>query len=148
MKYYVTVDLKRSTTKLGLKLAELVARELHAALLTKEQADAIPDWLAGVIEQLCVKNKRFTPMEVRTNGYETVDGSKCLICDGANAQIYTVTATGAKAFEDNRPFTMYLHPVFKDLTAGEFETPSAESTEKAAEEYAVKNFVTDADHIQ
>ena len=50
-------------------------------------------------------------MRLRLYGF-----SKGQLNSGASAQIYAVTEAGAKAFTDNRPFTIHLTPVMKDYT--------------------------------
>lgn len=50
-------------------------------------------------------------MQLRLHGF-----SKGQLNSGASAQIYAVTEAGAKAFTDNRLFTIHLTPVMKDYT--------------------------------
>lgn len=114
MKYYVSIHTKSSTTKLGKLLTREVLAKYNNALLTKEQAEALPAWLSEKIEEISAGNKRLSAMEVRTTGY--ISNGPKRIPYGATATIWAVTETGAKAFEDNRPFTIYLNPVEKDYT--------------------------------
>lgn len=106
MKYYVSITVKSSTTRLGELLTTSVLYRYDGALLTKKQAEKIPLFLEKKIASLCEENKRLKPMTVKVNG-NFVSGS---------VTIHTVTENGAKAFEDNRPFTMYLYPVRRDHT--------------------------------
>lgn len=106
MKYYVSTTIKSSTTKLGKLLTAVVLYRYDGALLTKKQAEEIPLFLENKIASLCEENKRLKPMTVKVNGNFA----------GDSVAIHVVTENGAKAFEDNRPFTMYLYPVIRDHT--------------------------------
>lgn len=105
MKYYIDIDVKSSTTKLGELLTAEVVNRYGMALVSKKQAENIPGWLEQKIAELCNENKRLKPMKVKVSGVFT-----------GNVTIYVVTEKGAKAFEDNRPFTMYLRKVARDHT--------------------------------
>lgn len=107
MKYHIDIIVKSSTTRLGEMLTPAVLSRYDGALLTRKQAEKIPLWLERQIAELCGQNKRLKPMTVKVNGSFA----------GDTVVIHTVTEIGAKAFEDNRPFTMYLYPVKKDHTA-------------------------------
>lgn len=109
--YFVTVNLLSSTTKLGRLLADSVYRRYQNALISYEEANRFPQYLNEEMAALCAENKRLKPMSVRTTGFHAGK-----LYPGAASQIYTVTEAGAKAFEDNRPFTVYLTPVVKDYT--------------------------------
>ena len=109
MKYYITVTTLQSTTKLGRLLADKVKRRYNCALVSQQEADNLPRYISDEMAALREENKRLKPMTVRTWGY--VAGKV-----RASAQIHTVTETGAKAFTDNRPFTLYISPVLKDYT--------------------------------
>ena len=111
MKYFVTVNLLSSTTKLGRLLADSVFRRYQNALISYDEANHFPHYLNEEMAALCDENKRLKPMEVRTTAF-----TNGRLCDGASSQIYVVTEKGAKAFTDNRPFTIYLTPVMKDYT--------------------------------
>lgn len=111
MKYFVTVNVLQSTTKLGRMLADPVFRHYNNALVSYEEANRIPQYLNQKMEAMCDNNKRLRPMSVRTSGF--TDGK---LVKWASAQIYMVTDAGAKAFTDNRPFTIQLTPVMKDYT--------------------------------
>lgn len=112
MKYFVTVRTLISTTKLGKVLSDIVFRRYNNALITYDEANNLPGYLIEEMAALCAENKRLKPMSVRTSGY--MAGK---LVPGASAQIYVVTEAGAKAFTDNRPFTIHLTPVMKDYTA-------------------------------
>ena len=107
MRYYVSITVKSSRTKLGGLLTTAVVERYMGALLTAEQAKTIPLWLKETIAELCGKNKRLKPMVVKVNGR----------FNGRSVAIHAVTENGTKAFEDNRPFTIYLSPVRKDHTS-------------------------------
>ena len=111
MKYFVTVNTLNSTTKLGRLLADIVVRRYHNALVHYGEAAQIPQFLTDQMAALCAENKRLKPMSVRTSGFTAGKLNR-----GASAQIHTVTDAGAKAFTDNRPFTIQLTPVMKDYT--------------------------------
>ncbi len=111
MKYFVTVNLLQSTTKLGRLLADSVFRRYNNALIYYGEASQIPQYINGQIAALCAENRRLKPMSVRTTGFTAGKLNK-----GASSQIYVVTEAGAKAFTDNRPFTIHLTPVMKDYT--------------------------------
>lgn len=111
MKYFVTVNTLMSTTKLGRLLADSVSRRYHNALVSYEEANKIPQYLNEEMAALCAENKRLKPMSVRTSGFTAGKLIKL-----ASAQIYVVTEAGAKAFTDNRPFTIQLTPVLRDYT--------------------------------
>lgn len=114
MKYFVTVNILLSTTKLGRLLADSVSRRYHNALVSYEEANKIPQYLNEEMAALCAENKRLKPMSVRTSGFTAGRLIKL-----ASAQIYVVTEPGAKAFTDNRPFTIQLTPVLRDYTMQE-----------------------------
>ena len=111
MKYFVSVHTLCSTTKLGQMLATKVVSRYDSALIDYDEANRIPQYLYELMEAMCAENKRLKPMTVRSTGYNS--GTLNPYCP---AQIYVVTEAGAKAFTDNRPFTMQLHPVLKDYT--------------------------------
>lgn len=111
MKYFVTVRLLQASTKLGRLLADSVFRRYHNALVHYEEANRIPQYLTEEMAALCAENKRLKPMYVRTASF--VDGK---LQEYSSAQIYVVTEAGAKAFTDNRPFTIQLTPVLRDYT--------------------------------
>lgn len=111
MKYFVTVNTLQSTTKLGRLLADSVFRRYNNSLVYYSEANQIPQYLNEEMAALSAENKRLKPMSVRTSGF--TEGKLNM---GASAQIYTVTEAGAKAFTDNRPFTIQLTPVLKDYT--------------------------------
>ena len=112
MKYFVTVHLLKSTTKLGQYLSDSVFRKYHRALVCKEEADMIPAYVENEISALCKENPRLKPMNVRTFGYNK-DGT---ILHMAEASVWATTEVGEKAFTDNRPFTLNLTPIMKDHT--------------------------------
>lgn len=114
MKYFVTVDLSFSTSKLGRSLANSVARRYNNALVSYEEANKIPQYLNEEMAALCAENKRLKPMLMRTSGFTAGK-----LIKRASAQIYVVTEAGAKAFNDNRPFTIQLTPVWRDYTMQE-----------------------------
>lgn len=114
MKYFVTVNTLLSTTKLGRLLADKVSRRYNNALIDYEEANRIPQYLTEEMNALRAGNKRLKPMSVRTTAFV---GGKLL--EGAASQIHVVTDAGAKAFTDNRPFTIQLTPVLRDYTAQE-----------------------------
>lgn len=114
MKYFVTVNTLCSTTKLGRLLSVSVFRRYNNALVTYEEATRLPQYLHEQQEALCKENKRLKPMSVRTTGF--IAGK---LSYGSSSQIYMVTEAGAKAFTDNRPFTMHLTPVMHDYTKEE-----------------------------
>lgn len=111
MKYFITVNTLQSTTKLGRLLADSVSRRYNNSLVHYEEANQIPQYLNEEMAALCAENKRLKPMSVRTSGFTA---GKLIM--RASAQIYVVTEAGAKAFTDNRPFTIYLTPVLRDYT--------------------------------
>lgn len=111
MKYFITVNVLQSTTKLGRLIAEKVFRRYNNALVHYGEANQLPEFLKKEMAALCEENKRLKPMQVRTSGFTAGKLNR-----GASAQIYLVTEAGAKAFTDNRPFTIYLEPVMKDYT--------------------------------
>lgn len=111
MKYFVTVNTLQSKTKLGRLLADSVSRRYNNALINYEEANLIPQYLTEEMAALCAENKRLKPMSVRTSSF--VKGK---LQKYAPAQIYVVTEAGAKAFTDNRPFTIQLTPVLRDYT--------------------------------
>ncbi|WP_289741998.1 hypothetical protein [uncultured Duncaniella sp.] len=113
MKYFVTVNTLQSTTKLGRLLADSVFRRYNNALVHYGEASRIPQYLTEEMKALCTENKRLKPMTVRTSGFTAGKLNK-----GVSSQIYVVTEAGAKAFSDNRPFTIHLTPVMKDYTIG------------------------------
>lgn len=112
MKYFVTVNTLQSTTKLGRLLADSVTRRYNNALIDYEEANRIPKYLTEEMNALCAENKRLKPMSVRTTAF--VDGK---LQEWAASQIYVVTEAGAKAFTDNRPFTIQLTPVLRDYAS-------------------------------
>ena len=112
MKYFVTVSTLNSTTKLGRLLAEIVLRRYHNALVHYGEASQIPQFLDEQMATLCADNKRLKPMSVRTSGFTAGKLNR-----GASAHIITVTDAGAKAFTDNRPFTIQLTPVMIDYAS-------------------------------
>lgn len=114
MKYFVTVNVLQSTTKLGRLLADTVSRHYDKALVYYEEANALPRYIEHEMLALCQENKRLKPMSIRTTGFT---GGQ--LCRWSGATIYMVTEAGAKAFTDNRPFTIYLTPVMKDHTEQE-----------------------------
>lgn len=114
MKYFVTVNTLQSTTKLGRLLADSVYRRYSNALINYEEANLIPQYLSEEMAALCAENKRLKPMSVRTSAF--VNGK---LQEYSSAQIYVVTEAGAKAFTDNRPFTIQLTPVLRDYTREE-----------------------------
>ena len=128
MRYYVSIIVKSSTTKLGGLLTTAVVERYMGALLTAEQAKTIPLWLKETIAELCGKNKRLKPMVVKVNGR----------FNGRSVAIHAVTENGTKAFEDNRPFTIYLSPkgpicaIF--TTLGIVDTPEGKEKLKATAE--------------
>lgn len=105
MKYYIDIDVKSSTTKLGELLTAEVVHRYRMALVTKKQAENIPGWLEQKIAELCEGNKRLKPMKVKVSKGFT-----------GNVTIHVVTENADKAFE-NRPFTMYLRKVARDHTS-------------------------------
>ena len=111
MKYFVTVNTLQSTTKHGRLLADSVFRRNNNALVAYGEANQIPQYLTEEMAALCAENKRLKPMSVRASGFTAGKLNK-----GAAAQIHVVTEAGAKAFTDNRPFTIQLTPVMKDYT--------------------------------
>lgn len=111
MKYFVTINTLSSTTKLGRLLTDSVLRRYQNALVTYEEANLIPRYLDEEMTALCAENKRLKPMEVRTTAFV---GGK--LTERASSQIYVVTEAGAKAFTDNRPFTIQLTHVWRDYT--------------------------------
>lgn len=111
MKYFITVNLLQSTTKLGRLLADSVFRRYNNSLVYYGEANQIPQYINEEMAALCAENKRLKPMSVRTSGFTAGNLNKL-----APAQIYAVTEAGAKAFTDNRPFTIHLTPVLKDYT--------------------------------
>lgn len=111
MKYFITVNTLQSTTKLGRLLADSVFRRYNNSLVYYEDANIIPQCLTEEMDVLCARNKRLKPMSVRTSGF--TEGKLNM---WASAQIYVVTEAGAKAFTDNRPFTIQLTPVLRDYT--------------------------------
>ena len=115
MKYFVTVNTLQSTTKLGRLLADSVFRRYNNSLVDYGEATRIPQYLNEEMAALCAGNKRLKPMSVRTSGF-----TAGVLNKWSSAQIYVVTEAGAKAFTDNRPFTIQLTPVMKDYT----ETPA------------------------
>lgn len=112
MKYFITVNTLLTTTRLGKMLAETVSRRYNNALVNYDEANNLPGYLIEEMAAMCSENKRLKPMSVRTSGYTAGK-----LITGASAQIYVVTDAGAKAFTDNRPFTIHLTPVMKDYTA-------------------------------
>lgn len=114
MKYFVTVNTLNSTTKLGRLLADSVSRRYNNSLVHYDEANHIPSFIKRTMEELCAGNRRLKPMLVRMSGYP--GGT---LTRWSPAQIYAVTEAGAKAFTDNRPFTIHLHPVMKDYTEQE-----------------------------
>lgn len=114
MKYFVTVNTLQSTTKLGRLLADSVFRRYNNALITYEEANLIPQYLTEEMAALCAENKRLKPMSVRATSL--VAGR---LLKKSASQIYVVTEAGAKAFTDNRPFTIQLTPVVHDYTREE-----------------------------
>lgn len=58
MKYFVTVSVLQSTTKLGRLLADLVVRRYGNALISYEEANQIPQYLEEEMTALCKENKR------------------------------------------------------------------------------------------
>ena len=125
MKYFVTVNLLQSTTKLGRLLAVSVFRRYNNSLVYYGEAARIPQYLSEEIAALCAGNKRLKPMSVRTSGF-----TAGVLNKGASAQIYVVTEAGAKAFTDNRPFTIQLMPVMNDYS----ETPVLQLRKEACDE--------------
>ena len=113
MNYFITVISVESTTKLGRLLADSVFRRYNNALVHYGEASQIPQYLNDEMAALCAENKRLRPMSVRTSGFTAGKLNK-----GASSQIYVVSEAGAKAFTDNRPFTIQLTPVMKDYTIG------------------------------
>lgn len=111
MKYFITVNTLNSTTKLGRLLADRVFRHYNNALVYYGEANQLPQYIQKEMDALCNENKRLKPMQLRLHGF-----SKGQLNSGASAQIYAVTEAGAKAFTDNRPFTIHLTPVMKDYT--------------------------------
>lgn len=114
MKYFITVNVLQSTTKLGRLLADTVFRHYHNALVSYDEANTFPKYLEREMQALCQENKRLKPMAIRTTGYTAGQ-----LCRWAGATIYMVTEAGEKAFTDNRPFTICLTPVMKDYTEQE-----------------------------
>ena len=114
MNYFVTINTLQSTTKLGRLLADSVYRRYNNALITYGEANRIPQYLNEEMAALCDENKRLKPMSVRTSAF--VNGR---LQEYSSAQIYVVTEAGAKAFTDNRPFTIQLTPVLHDYTREE-----------------------------
>ena len=113
MKYFVTLNLLKSTTKLGQLLADIVVKRYDNALIFDEEASAIPQFLEEKITELCAANPRLKPLVVHTIGF-TADNRN--IHRWASAQIFVCTKDGHKAWNDNRPFTMQLTPVSHDRT--------------------------------
>lgn len=118
MKYFIEITTYSSTTKLGQHLANFVQDLYVGALVTKEQAEAIPGVLASEIDAVCRRNKRLKPMAVKTHGYTVENGVKHLPY-GSPASVWAVTEAGEKAFGDNRPFVLNLKPVIQDKTVSE-----------------------------
>ena len=111
MKYFVTVNTLQSTTKLGRLLADSVSRRYNNALVCYDEANRLPEYLKEEMAALVAENKRLKPMSPRLSGFTNGKLNMC-----ASAQIYVVSEAGAKAFTDNRPFTIQLTPVMKDYT--------------------------------
>ncbi len=111
MKYFVTVNTLQSTTKLGRLLADTMSRRYNNALVDYDEANRLPEYIKEEMKALIAENKRLKPMQLRLSGFS--NGKLNMY---ASAQIYLVTEAGAKAFTDNRPFTIYLTPVLKDYT--------------------------------
>lgn len=112
MKYFVTVHVLSATTKLGKLLADAVLRRYNNALVFHEEASAIPEFIADEMALITLKNKRLKPMQVKKHGF-TPSG---VLPRYAPATIWATTEAGAKAFTDNRPFTITITPVLKDYT--------------------------------
>lgn len=118
MKYFIEITTYSSTTNLGQQLAKFVLGLYDGALVTKEQAEAIPGVLASKIDAICRRNKRLKPMAVKTHGYTVENGVRHLPY-GSPASVWATTEQAAKAFEYNRPFVLNLKPVIKDKTVSE-----------------------------
>lgn len=123
MKYFISVNTLNSTTKFGKILADIVVKKYHNALIFHGEANMMPQWIYQQMTKILALNKRLKPMQIQTHGY--LAGTSRKLPLGAAASIWLVTVAGAKAFTDNRPFTIHLTPVMKDYTEA--------STEKGGE---------------
>lgn len=112
MKYFVTVHFLSTTTKLGKLLADAVFKRYNNALLFHEEAADIPEFIADEMALIVSKNKRLKSMQVKKHGF-TPSG---VLPAYAHATVWCTTEAGAKAFTDNRPFTITITPVLKDYT--------------------------------
>lgn len=120
MKYFVTLNLLRSTTKLGQLLSDIVFKRYENALVNDEEASAIPRFLEEKIAELCAGNPRLKPMAVHTTGFSADNRN---IQRWASAQIFVCTKECNKAWTDNRPFTIQLTPVAHDRTCTKGDRP-------------------------
>ena len=120
MKYFVTLNILKSTTKLGQLLTDIVVKRYDNALILDEEASSIPRFLEEKIKELCTANPRLKPMVVHATGF-TAD--KRMLYPLASAQIFVCSKDGDKAWTDYRPFTIQLTPVSHDRTSTKGNRP-------------------------
>lgn len=111
MKYFVTVRLLQASTKLGRLLADSVSRRYNNALISHEEANRIPQYLAEEMATLCAEDKHMKPMSVRTTDF---GNGKFL--EYSTSQISAASEACTKEFTDNRAFTILLTKVLHDYT--------------------------------
>ena len=116
MLYFLTVNTKSATTKLGKIMAEKVMSKYDSSLISSESLASVISFIERCQTEVIAASPRLKPMELHMHGVDfSTPGQPRLIPLGA-PQIWMASPGVYRGDCDNRPFTIYFHPVYHDYS--------------------------------